>query len=273
MPSKISETLLPNGMKVFCFKEEEASILYEQIQEYLKNGIKLNPGDCLFDIGANIGLFSLYSYQVCNNNLNIYAFEPIPAIFNILKANAQRFNPGQIKVLPYGLGKEAKQTTFAWCPNASMLSTEYKDNLPELKQELKTTMLRNFNETPTSIRRLVWLPPFIRSFFLDKALEKAFQIKEVSCELRTISEIIELYNIQNIDLLKVDVEKSELDVLLGIKDKHWTKIKQIVIEIHDLEKRVETIKNLLEQRGFNQIKVEQEPLLKGSELFNLYALR
>jgi hypothetical protein len=59
MRTLIPETTLPNGMKIFCLRKEEVSILYEQIQEYFKNGIELYEGDTVFDVGANIGLFTL----------------------------------------------------------------------------------------------------------------------------------------------------------------------------------------------------------------------
>ncbi len=273
MQTLIPETTLPNGMTIFCLRKEEVEVLYEQIQEYFRNGIELHKGDTVFDVGANIGLFTLWTYQMSQKNVNIYAFEPIPAIFNVLKANAERFNPEKIKVFPYGLSQEAKNTTFAWCPNASMLSTEYKKGLKDLQQQLKESILLNLNEAPVSVRRLRWFPPFLRSFFLDKGLKTAFETKEVTCQLKALSEIMRQHNVQQIDLLKIDVEKSELDVLLGIEEQDWSKIKQIVVEIHDLEGRVEKIKNLLAGHGFNQIVIEQEPLFRGSEIFNLYALR
>ncbi|MDY7012448.1 MAG: methyltransferase, partial [Cyanobacteriota bacterium] len=67
--------------------------------------------------------------------------------------------------------------------------------------------------------------------------------------------------------------KSELDVLLGIEEQDWLKIKQVAIEVHDLDSRVEIIKNLLKKHGLSDIIVEQEPLFEGSDLFNLYAMR
>ena len=80
-------------------------------------------------------------------------------------------------------------------------------------------------------------------------------------------------NIQQIDLLKVDVEKSELDVLLGIDKQDWGKVKQIVIEAHDIENRIDRLKALLSKQGFKKIVVEQEPLLEKSEYFNIYGMR
>ncbi|MDJ0633674.1 MAG: FkbM family methyltransferase [Xenococcaceae cyanobacterium MO_188.B29] len=100
-------------MKIFCLREEEVPVLYEQIQEYVKYGIELQEGDLVFDVGANIGLFSLWAYQKCQKNVNIYAFEPIPAIFKVLQANAQRFDSEKIKVFPCGLSHQPKSITFA----------------------------------------------------------------------------------------------------------------------------------------------------------------
>ncbi len=74
-------------------------------------------------------------------------------------------------------------------------------------------------------------------------------------------------------MLKVDVERSELDVLLGIEEQDWQKIKQVVLEVHDLDGRVKKVTDLLMQHGFNKITVEQQNLLKGSDYFNMYALR
>lgn len=44
-------------------------------QVYLKYGITLNNGNCIFDVGSHIGLFTLFVNQQCKN-ATIYAFEP-----------------------------------------------------------------------------------------------------------------------------------------------------------------------------------------------------
>jgi len=45
----------------------------------------IQPGDIVFDIGANIGLFSLYAYyRGCKCS---YAFEPIPRLYETIKEN------------------------------------------------------------------------------------------------------------------------------------------------------------------------------------------
>ncbi len=248
-------------------------MIYEEVQAYLKNGIELYEGDTVFDVGANIGLFTLLVYQLCNKNVNIYAFEPIPAIFEVLQANTQRFDPKQLMVFPYGLSQESKTMTFAYYPNATLTSRVYPGISKEELDQLKERILHNLKDAPPFISWLRWFPPFLRSLILDKKLDTAFQLEQVTCQLRTISEIIQEHDVKQIDLLKVDVEKSELDVLLGIEKQDWQKIKQVVVEVHDLDNRVEKITALLKEHRLSEITVEQEPILKGSDTFTLYALR
>ena len=247
MSTIIPETELPNGMTIFCLKEEEVPVLYEQIQDYIKYGIELHEGDTVFDVGANIGLFSLWTYQKCHKNVNIFAFEPIPAIFKVLQANARLFDPDKIKVFPCGLANESKKIEFAYHPNATMLSTAYQDDLSELQNQLKQTAVRNIKNAPKSVRWLRWLPPFLRSLLIQNKLDLAFQTEQVTCQLKTLSAIVQEHEINKIDLLKIDVEKSELDVLLGIEALDWQKIEQIVVEVHDLENRLQKIENLLKE--------------------------
>lgn len=267
------ETRLPNGTNVFCLGKDEAQLIYEEVQAYFKNGIELHEGDIVFDVGANIGLFTLSVYQLCNNNVSVYAFEPIPAIFEVLQANAQRVDSEKLKVFSYGFSQESKIMTFAYYPNATLMSTAYPESSKEGPDQVKKAILSNLKNTPPFIRWLRWLPPFLRSLILDKKLKTAFQIEQVTCQLRTLSEIVREYDVQRIDLLKVDVEKSELDVLLGIEEQDWSKIKQVFVEVHDLDCRVEKITALLKENGLSEITVEQEPIHKGSNIFGLYALR
>ena len=96
--------------------------------------------------------------------------------------------------------------------------------------------------------------------------------EQITCQLKTISEVIRENDIQRIDLLKIDAEKSESDVLAGIREDDWRKIEQIAMEVHDLDHRLDHITQLLESHGY-EVTVEQEAWCEGTELYNLYATR
>jgi hypothetical protein len=96
--------------------------------------------------------------------------------------------------------------------------------------------------------------------------------KTYKCNLKTISDIICENNINTINLLKIDVENSEWDVLEGIKEVDYDKIKQVVVEVHDIEGRLERIVRRFDQQGY-RVEVDQEELLRGFGIFNVYGQR
>ena len=56
--------------------------------------------------------------------------------------------------------------------------------------------------------------------------------------MRTLSQFIRECSPGRIDLLKIGVEKSEIDVLKGIEQEHWPLISQVVAGVHDLDGHV-----------------------------------
>lgn len=76
-----------------------------------------------------------------------------------------------------------------------------------------------------------------------------------------------------VDLIKIDVERAELDVLRGIKWEDWPKIRQLVMEFHDVGGRREEILRILEAAGFGSVVCDQDESLLGSTIFNLYCTR
>jgi len=265
MPHPLQEAVLPNKMTISCLRKREVPVVYRQVQEYFKNGIELGEGDVVFDVGANIGLFALSTYERCHHNVTVYAFEPIPALFEALKHNAHRYDAERLRVFPYGLSRECGTITFAYYPNATVLSTAYAAGL---KEEMIKAVLERLDQVRW-LRRLV--PPRLGSLILGRLSKRFFQVEPVACKVVTLSAVMREHDIRRIDLLKVDVEKSELDVLAGIEDQDWPKIKQVIVEVHDVDHRVEQVSALLKEREFSHITVE--PSLPIFRVFNLYALR
>ena len=106
---------------------------------------------------------------------------------------------------------------------------------------------------------------------IGELIEDRFRTQTITAELRTLSSVIAAEGIECIDLLKVNVEKSELDVLQGLSPEDWPKIRQLVIEV-DQRENLTPITALLEQHGYDVL-VEQDPLLRKTELSYVYAIR
>src|SRR6202049_1691651 len=80
---------LPGGREVFSLNPDETRFVYGEVfgaRCYLQHGIELRDGDCVFDVGANIGLATVFFHQE-RRGVRVFAFEPSPAAGECLKAN------------------------------------------------------------------------------------------------------------------------------------------------------------------------------------------
>ena len=94
------------------------------------------------------------------------------------------------------------------------------------------------------------------------------------CSMTTVSEIMQKHGLSHISLLKIDVERAELDVLAGIAYSDWQAVSQLVMEVHDVHNRLQQITQLLTRvAGFTFITVTQDEQLKGSTIHNIYCCR
>ncbi|NEO30634.1 MAG: amino acid adenylation domain-containing protein [Symploca sp. SIO3C6] len=261
-----SRYTLPNHLEVAHLNQYETEYLYQEIfvdLVYLKHGIVFNEDDCIIDIGANIGLFTLFAQQKSPKG-TIYSFEPAPHAFDKLQTNAKLYCQN-IHLFNCGLGGEPREESFTFYPRSSVFSSFAADTEQDEKaiRSVIVNMLKSDSSLDEeSVERLA------DDFLKDRLEQETYQV-----QLRTLSEIIEEYNIEKIDLLKLDAEKSELAILQGIKDHHWPVIQQIVMEVHDPEGiTLKQVMSLLEDKGFKFV-VDEESLLHGSGLFNIYATR
>lgn len=248
---------LPNGLDVAHLHTADTNVVYKEIFEenaYLRHGIVLSDDCCVLDVGANIGMFSLY---VLDNykNARVFAFEPIPPIFRKLQTNLGLYSE-KSKAFACGLGSKQGEETFTFYPRLTTASSRYAD--PVADEALSRAFIANQDAGLAS--------------FSDELLEGRFQGENFQCQLKTVSELLRENEIFNVDLLKIDVEKSEAEVLEGIAPQDWAKIDQIAMEVHDLEGKLLSIKRLLEDRGY-RVTVDQDAVLANTELYNLYATR
>lgn len=67
--------------ELYCYGFEEAEM------QFLKKFLKMD--DVVFDIGANVGLFTLICSEYVGNSGSVHAFEPSPQTFNWLEQNVK----------------------------------------------------------------------------------------------------------------------------------------------------------------------------------------
>jgi hypothetical protein len=111
---------LPNGLDIWCRNAAEAEFFYRDIFErriYLQHGITLPPNSCIFDVGANIGLFSLFVHceLACGS---LFAFEPSPESAELYRRNAQ-LHCFAARLFEIGLGSRNTSAPFGYYPLSS----------------------------------------------------------------------------------------------------------------------------------------------------------
>lgn len=62
----------------------------------------IEPGDCVIDIGANLGYYSVLFAEWVGPAGTVYSVEPVPLYRAILQKNVDKFP--QVEVVPYALG-------------------------------------------------------------------------------------------------------------------------------------------------------------------------
>ena len=247
---------LPDGLTVFSLNADETRYVHREVfvaRCYLRHGIELRDGDCVFDVGAHIGLSAVFFHRE-RRCVRIFAFEPSPAACECLKANIE-LHGVDARVFECGLSRESGTAEFTFYPANTVLSGFHAD-LDADRGTTKTYMVNS------------GFSPRAADLFLGTLFKKT----TFPCRLRTLSEIIDEERVTRIDLLKVDAERSERDVLAGIRTEHWGMIRQIAIEVHDEAGGLDEVQRLLAERGF-QVTTEQDSLLKGTPLFNVFATR
>jgi len=248
---------LPNGLEIAFLNRNETDVVYSEIfgeDGMFRDGLDLPPGACVFDVGANIGLFSLFIHQHVPD-CRLYAVEPLPPIFEVLETNLALYG-ANARAFPVGLSRESASCEFSYYPRWSAMSGRYADE--DAEKRVSRAVLMEQGEA---------LNPQTEALFSD-----LFESRPFVCPLTTLSEMIRQTGVERIDLLKIDVEKSELEVLEGIEAGDWPRIQRVFVEVHDLDGRLEVISELLRHRGF-EVSVSQDTWLRGTEIWTLWARR
>ncbi|MFJ5049831.1 FkbM family methyltransferase [Streptomyces sp. NPDC088719] len=255
---------LPNGLTVWHQNEAETRHFYEDIfdhRTYAKNGITLPDGATVVDVGGNIGLFTLFSHYEAKD-VRVFAFEPAPPMFELLSRNVAEHGV-QATLFNIGVSDSESQATFTFYPRSSGMSSFHPDEAEE-KHNLRT-IIANQQKTDAdeAVAELV---------AGEELLDVRFEAIEFTARLRPLSAVIREQGIERIDLIKIDVQKSERQVIDGIADEDWPKIQQMVLEVHDADGEVARLVELLKGHGFT-VTAEQDEMYVGTDIHNIYAVR
>lgn len=171
---------LPDSSKYFFIENDgkdriASSIFWRGFEGFEKNETSifinlLTVCNCIIDIGANTGIYSLIAGTF---NKQVYAFEPVPEIFTQLKQNIAANNFQNIQPI-----------------NSAITSFNGKIDL-----------------------YIPYSPGFPTSSSTSSDFRKS--IKKITVTAQSLDKFANDYNINQVDLIKIDTESTEDKVLIG----------------------------------------------------------
>lgn len=228
------KNILINFLKILDYSIQKDNI--EIIKSVLGNKI-----DVYIDVGAHKGeMIDLLQKNFKINN--ILAFEPNPENLKLIEDKKKK----NLKIFDIALGEKNKKE-FLSIGHLSAMSTLNKINK---------------KSSYTYLKKLI-----ILIFFGKYGIYK----KKILVQKKTIKYIFSSFKKKSIDLIKIDTEGHEFNVLKGIGEKLFKKIKLILFEVHYDDSLIKNysfkkVDKYLEKKGFICINKNKMLFRKGYEV-------
>lgn len=217
------------GDLILCFTPFSAVASLEVYQEIFKNNnhrlhlsFSGNNDKVIFDIGANQGFYALMLKMV-NPSCHIYCFEPNPLEYNTLLLNIRLNGVSGISTIPKAVGNSNRIIDFEYLPNVGSISG-------------------------LGVR-------MVQRQWLKEEFVSSLRVEQI-----TLDSFCKNVDLKQIDILKIDVEGSEVNVLAGAKNT-IKKSSKVVIERHSMSLRKDIIQTM-KKSGFELVHDEDEHCLR-----------
>ena len=148
----------------------------------------------------------------------------------------------------------------------------YPDLFAEEEQRGRDYVREQFRTHPIKVLRhlLSSLPETLQARLAERVRKYYGLNQQVDCQLRTVARLVDEYGIEKIDFLKIDAERSERQILKGMRQSDWDKVKQLVVEFHEGDAASREIEQMLVDQGFT-VEVDSNPHF--GNIFMVYARR
>jgi FkbM family methyltransferase len=163
--------------------------------------------DVYVDVGANYGFTSV---PLANVFKEIHSFEILPSVVECLQENTKEFP--NIKIYPFGLGREESNKTIAHYPKYSLISQ----------------IINSDGSLP-----------------LDQS-RRGYKYIKTDVKIKPLDSL----NLPKIDVIKIDVEGYEFEVIAGAAETLSRSQALIIVENVDDDKNKTSIKKALNSLGY-----------------------
>jgi FkbM family methyltransferase len=243
--------------EIYCINEGEARATLHEVfvdKLYFQEGVSILADDIVLDVGANIGVFTLFAAR---QGAQVYAYEPVPPTFEVLQHNIHLHRLDSVAYpRNIGISDRVEERLMFHYPACSVCDswTAQNDFFQLMSENWENTLSLIKVADPDQYKAISRLGSqtlqqgAVREF-LERVSASPVQIK---CEFDTLSGVIARENLQSIGLLKLDAELADWEILNGVKPEDWPRIRQVAMEVH-AEADVVPIANFLSERDFGQV--------------------
>ena len=207
--SGIKITIRPNSTDLDTFS------LIWLLKEYNKNGFKIGKNDIVIDIGAHIGIFSLYASKFCVNG-KILCYEPSEN-FQLLQSNISQ---NQIKnIFPHNIAVSKSNDVIALYINPDNTAHSICDSTSKSIQVKSRTLQNIFDSNKLEICDYLKLDCEGAEYEIIESLPNEYfkKIKQIYIEYHfSDSKHDELDNmIKKLELMSFSIIKESLEQGIG----------------------------------------------------------
>lgn len=183
--SHIGEVKAKHGVFSFCHFDKYIGLSLREYGEFSEIELSLMSkfimkDDVVFDIGSNIGAFTVPFAKKVGELGQVYAFEPQKVIYELLQDNVNKNKLKNVKVFNVGIGKKKEELEL---------------------NEIDYSKVGNFGGVSFK---------YDSSSFTKNIKNKKYKVKIISLN--------EFMEIEKCNFMKIDVELMELDILTGGKN-------------------------------------------------------
>ena len=112
--SHIGEVKAKHGVFSFCHFDEYIGLSLREYGEFSEIELSLMSkfimkDDVVFDIGSNIGAFTVPFAKKVGELGQVYAFEPQKVIYDLLQDNVNKNKLKNVKIFNVGIGKKKEE--------------------------------------------------------------------------------------------------------------------------------------------------------------------
>lgn len=202
----------------------------------------------VFDVGANIGVFTVFAATELNAKA-VFAFEAIPELRRICSMNVVGLRA--VTVLDYAAGAVPGQADFTFYADHTVKSGRHCDATIDGAAVRSDLLDRSRRLGPAGQQ-------FLQGSVDDLVAHRLARTESRQVEISTIDATIERFQLDRVDLVKIDVEGDELAVLEG-STRHRDRIAAFMVEVDAVRATASPVVEWLADSGFNMLSREAVP--------------